>query len=200
MKRIIALILLVFSSVLMLCNCSDRSYSWGSSSVGFEFAHYFNAKIKSDTLDHPKNDVVLDLYISKYQYEYEEYPSGETVPTYRMAIYVSNSEAPPFKRGDTYNLNSLDRVNGARLLRLISYDEVFYTDFGFFSNFLLIEYDHKEKIYIPEEFFNQDNDRVYVHVVELNVTDNGKGGYTVSLTAHTKVELIYTLMGDYIRL
>lgn len=206
MKKLIALILICFILTLSACKpTSTSSYTWGDTSLGFEFYTDFNAKVTTDTAYHPKDDVVLDIYISAYDYEQglEIHHLEETSDHYVAVIYLSNSSDLPFYYQDSKykNLKSLQDVEGAKLVRKIYYGEMFNTDFGYHSEGGKINYDHKEKIYIPEEFFGEDNSSVYIHLLELTVYDNESGdGVSVNILDKNRIEINYEIIDDQVKL
>lgn len=200
MKKTVALILVVFTITLSLSGCSNESYEIGDISLGFEFSQSLNAKVRCPKRYYEKNDVVFDIYICTYDYESRAIYSEDMYDAYNLLIYVSNSESMPFSVKDYTHMKNLDDVEGAVLVRRISYEEAFYTDFGYTTEGLRINYDHKEKIAIPKELITYGNDTIYIHLIELFCHESDGGdGLLVHMGSKTNIRLKYRLLGDIVR-
>ena len=207
MKRLIALILITFIMTLTLIGCSDAVYSRGQTHLSFEYAQDVNAKVEANKFLFNKNDVTLDLFycfycldnhnldqvkdgnecIIKNEYENLHFQSN-------YAIYLSNNKELIFEKDEQDNLVDQKNKVNATLYRYFTFEEAFATDYGFTSSGLKINYNHSEKITIPEEFFDSSNNYVYIHVVwfwydVLNET-------TSDLREKTTIEINYELLEE----
>ena len=164
-------------------------------------------KIEADKLYLKKDDVTFDMSVGTYDLD-GLYDFSRIIPeTYKIAVYVSNSIADPFYSFDKDKYpENIEDVEGAKLIRVITYDEAFSENFGYTTkNYNIITYNHKEKITIPQEFINSDNGMVYIHIIELYcynlpIYENKEvNGYykKVSIDHAQWIEIEYQIFGDY---
>ena len=187
-----------------MSSCSISKYSNGDHYLGLEFAKSLNAKIVSDTTSFDKNNVTFDMYIGLYNVNRSINYRDDLPEIYTLAIYVSNSKKLPFKLREGNYIDNIENVDGAKLIRNITYQEAFNTDFGYTVNYLSIHYSHKEKIIIPAEFFNSKNNTVYIHTIELlcyedvDVDEKHKNEMIIWVSKYTSIEIEYSLNGNIV--
>ena len=202
MKKSIALALTILTLVLSLTGCKNKEYSRGNRYKEYSFAQSLHSKIVFNTLLFNKNNASFDIFIGVYDIDKNISYPDDFSETYNLTIYVSNSENVPFVLEEYNYLEQIESIGNAELIRTISYDEAFNTDFGYTVQSREIIYNHKEKILIPEKFFNAENKSVYIHVITLHCYDateaDEKQGnkIKVMVTQHRKIEIHYFLIGD----
>ena len=204
MHKFISLLTAIILIILAEIGVLDTSYKEGY--IGELPYKMIYTKIEADKLYLKKDDVTFDMSVGTYNLD-GLYDFSRIIPeTYKIAVYVSNSIAEPsysFDK-DKYPEN-IEDVEGAKLIRIITYDEAFSEDFGYTTNGSIITYNHKEKITIPQEFINSDNGMVYIHIVKfccynIPTYENGevKDYYIdVSIYHAQWIEIEYQIFGDY---
>lgn len=220
MKRVVALILVFFISALTFTGCLRTKYVRGDEYRGFEFAQDLNAKVESDKFVFDINDVTLDFSYSLYSLEnnesLEEIKDGfyYCVPSYDdynvylsweyvHAVYISNNKELVFDLcQDKKTIVDYENNVNAQLLKFISFEDAFETNYGFTTErgrFLItgkINYNHSEKLTIPSALFDSSNNYVYIYVVRLiHNLDNGK--YEFYDTSGYTIDIEYKLLDDY---
>ena len=222
MKRVIALMLVVFFTIVSLTGCYTPIYKRGELNLNLGLYQQVNAKVEADRFIFNKNDVTLDFFFCFYRLDdqtleqakkdgeniyYETIlPEFEKIliSHYRCtyAIYISNNKKLIFEMDENGALVDLEKGVNAQLLKFFDYEEAFSSNYGFTtSENLLLEmhYNHSEKLTIPENLLNTDNEYVYIHVVSLdyNVLDDR---YYNSRVFHTHniytLDIEYKLLGD----
>ncbi len=197
MKKLLAFVLLVCTTVLSLTGCGLLEYitSVSSNVTGYESYSKgrrsdLNAKVQSDKKVFDINDVTLDFYYSLYcldDYEsiedvrsnfYLEVPEESEVyywysRQYVHAIFIGESDDTWGEKYDFYS--SFDEYlssRSAKLYKFIDFEETFTTDYGCTisreGSWEETHYNHKETLTIPAEMFSKSSGSVYIYLVRLS--------------------------------
>ena len=219
MKKVIALVLglimmilyYFFSFIGYTTSWFSSNHEWGDTSDNSNQITY--VKLSSDTLIFDKGDVELDMFIGSYNIN-NSTDLSDYLKNFELAIYISNDRIFPaeLKRngynyfGDIKEMESFDEM---KFVRRVSHDEAYNSncEFGYTSKKDFsgeITYNHKEKITIPEEFFNENNDKIYIFVIDyvpyydLNEHEKDKGNCKIKMLDVAWVGIKYYLIGDKI--
>lgn len=216
MKRIIALILVILIIIISLTGCSTRIYKRGLLNLPLGRYQQINAKVEANKIIFDKNDVTLDFFYSFYCLENQTLDQVKryndniyyetTLPEFKKiiishyrctyAIYISNNKELIFEEEENGALVDLEKGVNAQLLKFFDYEDAFSSNYGFkFPEiFQELNYNHSEKLTIPEYLLNRDNEYVYIHIlsIDYNVLDDR---YYNSKVFH--IDNIYTLDIEY---
>ena len=223
-KKSIGVLLIVVILCSTLTGCfgesdEERTYVYGDT-VRRLWGPDINAKVETNVSNFSKNKVTFDLFVSVYDINNPRNYVDDFPEIFRLAIYVSKDEyiarAFPYKLSEAVCMKSLEDVENAELIREISYDEAFNTDFGYTIDeddwVESIKYNHKERITIPEYFFDSNyestskHQTIYIHVIEFLCYDHtydGKeveDGMIVIRAEYTTIEIKYKISGDKVML
>ena len=204
----VLLILVILCSTLTGCfgeSNEERTYVYGDI-VLRRWGPHLNAKLESSVSTFSKKNATFDLFVSVYDIDNPANYVDDLPEIYRLCIFVSNNDTPPYKNFNPVYQKSFNDVENAELIREISYDEAFNTDFGYTidedSWAKSINYNHKEKITIPEYFFTPEHECICIHVIEFNCRNyDDKGnkiedGLIVEAVQRTSICILYALSDD----
>ncbi len=198
MKRLLAIVLLVCTTVLSLTGCGLFDYitSVYSNVTGYKSyakgrRHYdLNAKVQSDKKVFDINDVTLDFYYSLYCLD--NYISIEEVKSsfylevpeedenynwyswqYVHAIFIGESDDT---WGEKYGFySSFDEYlssRSAKLYKFIDFEEAFVNDYGCTISqkgfSKVTHYNHKETLTIPAEMFSESSGEICIYLVRIS--------------------------------
>lgn len=213
MKKVIALVLglimmilyYLFSFIGYTSSWFSPNHEWGDDSKVTYRSTY--VKLVSDRcLIFDKNDIELDMFIGIYD---ENNRGNYILEDVELAIYISNDRSSTIGcNWDGYaylnDIREIENVDGKKFVRRVSNDEVY--EFGYTEdddNYGDLIYNHSEKITIPKEFFNENNNTVYIQVTEffyceIKEDEKDKGNIKIWVGQTNTVGIKYYLVNDKI--
>lgn len=186
--KFLALLLVIYlfvSSSISACFGNqeepEERYESGTTGVGLMIENVV-AKVESDERCFDKNNVNLDFSYSFYCLNDTTIDSVGSKkykdPWYEdaYAIYLSKNPMLVFEEDEITDYEN--KVN-AKLYKYFSFDDILETDYGYTHSAGKVNYNHSEKLTIPEELFDSTSGYVYVYVIRfLKDTRNETAVYT----------------------
>ena len=208
MKKTISLILVVLITALTLTGCSKPIYSSGYNSPGFEFKKEVNAKVEADRLLFDRNDVTLNFFYcfycldnstieqikNKHENKSNEWSEQQFHYQANYAIYLSNNNQLIFEKDENDRFIDCKNKVNAQLLKYFTFEEAFANDYGYTSPKFKMNYNHSERLTIPEELLISSGDCVYIHIAcfSYDVIND----VVVHFGERRAIPIKYKLLGD----